>query len=1216
MKKFNFFPGRMEVSFRKGPSGHLRQDPSEEARRIKDNPSLQDKSAALKEEVVMANARKVVLQRGGDVSDKLEVLGEFTLQFGKYKGKSFRWLLENYVGYSLYLINKVEKEEEAGQFNPVGHSKDSLLSFLQYCRGFKELKDLRRYLAERPAPAAVETEVDNLVGFGARAKATWGEIWKSRADGFAAFILRQRCVPNSKMHRLQQYLMKQQSQLSSPVSNSHSVPTTQTATSTTTSNPPDSPARPSAAATSVPLPTVSSAPAQLASVPSYDQEVSKWNCSLHQRIWMKTELEALGLWPGSRPVRHHMNMVSLWRHPPQPELIDSISELPSPKYFQLHPFFIWKPEHAIMERLRNNYILPCLYGCPSPQVLSAGVGRPRVIVGTSGQYYIFASRLNCKMCKRYWFADKPQWLEMLPYRLSNILPAFLTHKKAICKTVMDELRRTGKSPNDMANQVNELLHLKYERANLAYLLAVQNVRDAEAGLYGQKTITGFLHHEDSPAPFGNYEDTDGWYGVSVSSHYLTECLLQEYKRQEPVLNLLLQGTFGQVFRSDHTRRLARKVTLSSGTMSSYAIMNENWMILSWVMLQSECDKSLEPMYDGLAHRYNSAGVEKAKYQWVDRFTRECVSEHHPLYSTFCKFLSAAFSVVDQDDLQKLKDAYTFCGIVPANPTKQHIREHCRTKVPHPKELVKRVEDVLHHFHLTKDPNGILLFKPSMLKEWRIQRVHILRGCLSDPEGEDGTLYHYGGTLQLNHVQGEGATVPIWIPVRGTSQQEGFHCHQARWVTGNQVSTNLFQAQGMTGVARWNFQRLLDLKQPDVVLPKVFDPVLIAELNRASERVMGAVKYPALHLSVRDTGERFGLQYLEPGCGPVPLDWDKHKSQKTTPPPPPPPLPVAVKKEQPSVQPRSSPPVVFHFPPAHHTSDARKGDTSQESCDISELPAAQTGLQCNVGSFMDTDLQKTPPLPMAASPRATRTGPIKTGGLVFVLDHNRWPVPMRAAIDELLAKHRGAKDLLVRVDADYAALMHSCRGDPNSLLHPTTKQHISRYIKYLAKQTNASTSLNTSPEKLQESQQLWQCLTAGSQTVSVPVTTLPPALVNPPAPATPLPEGGLQEPPLSQAAVEKMVREILEKQQGAMQQQQQQQQLPKRTRNCLACGQPKSRYLGDGSSIHFFYQMGEVKYFYCSTKVFQTYAAEGLTNPRMPFQDFADTESDELCFRSR
>ena len=89
---------------------------------------------------------------------------------------------------------------------------------------------------------------------------------------------------------------------------------------------------------------------------------------------------------------------------------------------------------------------------------------------------------------------------MLPKRLSNILPAFLTRKKAICKTVMDELRRTGKSPNDMANQVTELLHLRYERANLAYLHAVQNIRDAEGGYMDRKPSLVFyamrtpLHH--------------------------------------------------------------------------------------------------------------------------------------------------------------------------------------------------------------------------------------------------------------------------------------------------------------------------------------------------------------------------------------------------------------------------------------------------------------------------------------------------------------------------------------------------------------------------------------------------------------------------------------------------------------------------------------------------------------------------------------------------
>lgn len=136
---------------------------------------------------------------------------------------------------------------------------------------------------------------------------------------------------------------------------------------------------------SVPPPAAQSAPtapapmtsAQTdAPLPSYLLDISRWNCSLHQRIWMKTEMESMGLWPGSHPVRHLMNMVSLWRYPPQPELIETNTGLPSTKYFQLHPFFIWKPEHSIMERLRNNYILPCLYGCQNPNVVSSGVERP------------------------------------------------------------------------------------------------------------------------------------------------------------------------------------------------------------------------------------------------------------------------------------------------------------------------------------------------------------------------------------------------------------------------------------------------------------------------------------------------------------------------------------------------------------------------------------------------------------------------------------------------------------------------------------------------------------------------------------------------------------------------------------------------------------------------------------------------------------------------
>ncbi|KAK2852281.1 hypothetical protein Q7C36_007482 [Tachysurus vachellii] len=197
-KKSVFCPGCIKVVFRKGPLGYLLQDSTEEARVIKDNPALQDKSAPKKEELVRQNALAVVRQRGGDASDKREVLGEYILQFGKYKGKSFRWLLENDMGYTICLIKNLQQEEAMGVFTSEGPSKSSLLSFSNYACSFNEIQSLLSYVSKNPG----------LVGFGAHAKSTWQEIW-NRADGYASFILWATCVPGTRMYKLQQYLRNQ-----------------------------------------------------------------------------------------------------------------------------------------------------------------------------------------------------------------------------------------------------------------------------------------------------------------------------------------------------------------------------------------------------------------------------------------------------------------------------------------------------------------------------------------------------------------------------------------------------------------------------------------------------------------------------------------------------------------------------------------------------------------------------------------------------------------------------------------------------------------------------------------------------------------------------------------------------------------------------------------------------------------------------------------------
>ncbi|XP_028296093.1 uncharacterized protein LOC114458046 [Gouania willdenowi] len=168
-KGFSFFPGRIQVVFRKGPQGYLSQDPTNAAKLLKDNPSLQDKSAPLADNIVQQNALTVVHQRGGDASDRTEVLGDYILQFGKYKGKSFRWLLENDVDYTIYLLKHIEKEKAAGVSMTEGNSKASLLSFVDYAHSFDQIKSLLRYESEKPTARAA-SEDDQLVGFGCRAK--------------------------------------------------------------------------------------------------------------------------------------------------------------------------------------------------------------------------------------------------------------------------------------------------------------------------------------------------------------------------------------------------------------------------------------------------------------------------------------------------------------------------------------------------------------------------------------------------------------------------------------------------------------------------------------------------------------------------------------------------------------------------------------------------------------------------------------------------------------------------------------------------------------------------------------------------------------------------------------------------------------------------------------------------------------------------------------
>ena len=82
-----------------------------------------------------------------------------------------------------------------------------------------------------------------------------------------------------------------------------------------------------------------------------------------------------------------------------------------------------------------------------------------------------------------------------------------------------------------------------------------------------------------------------------------------------------------------------------------------------------------------------------------------------------------------------------------------------------------------------------IFTKKTFEEWIKLRIHIRRGCLSDPVS--GQLY-----LVVKQVKVGNRTLPLYSTARGTTQLEGFHRLVDTWITGHRVSPKVWQAQFM------------------------------------------------------------------------------------------------------------------------------------------------------------------------------------------------------------------------------------------------------------------------------------------------------------------------------------------------------------------------------------------------------------------------------------
>lgn len=129
-------------------------------------------------EAVLGEAKVRVIHGGGDPFDDLLLASQSAIQFGQYRGKTFKWMLENDLGYSLMVLSGHQREREAGRVDrgALMANKDA---FLQYACTFEKVAEAIKVRRQREGTLP-GCEGDCLVGFGVHRKSTFKELYEAK----------------------------------------------------------------------------------------------------------------------------------------------------------------------------------------------------------------------------------------------------------------------------------------------------------------------------------------------------------------------------------------------------------------------------------------------------------------------------------------------------------------------------------------------------------------------------------------------------------------------------------------------------------------------------------------------------------------------------------------------------------------------------------------------------------------------------------------------------------------------------------------------------------------------------------------------------------------------------------------------------------------------------------------------------------------------------
>ncbi|CAB1441185.1 unnamed protein product [Pleuronectes platessa] len=160
-------------------------------------------------EAVREEAKARILQAEGDPECWQLVLSESQLQFGKYRGQTFKWLLRHDVGYACEILVYHMQEREVGDTSqsPLAVNKDALAS---YARLFPQMMQLIQWRQMCEGFVSVRGMDRTLVGFGAHAGMSLQALYESTStvcQTYMRWLKAQQCGMGSLMHTVKVYIL-------------------------------------------------------------------------------------------------------------------------------------------------------------------------------------------------------------------------------------------------------------------------------------------------------------------------------------------------------------------------------------------------------------------------------------------------------------------------------------------------------------------------------------------------------------------------------------------------------------------------------------------------------------------------------------------------------------------------------------------------------------------------------------------------------------------------------------------------------------------------------------------------------------------------------------------------------------------------------------------------------------------------------------------------